>query len=288
MSIHEDQKKVNTDGWEEIFFSTKDAEISAKVKGRGEKVLICFHGYLQNKHLFDQVVVSIPADWQVISVDLPFFGDSRWVAEKPISPDFFSQLMQTIGRFCQGKEWHLMGFSMGGKMAMAMQLYATPKAKSIILIAPDGIRSNPWHRLIASRIAGNTLLRIISAYPQPFLQFTAFLHQKQIIDKLSYRVFRANFGTPTARDRFRTFLKVYGGIRFHLDDLKTQQTNHPAGWYLIWGRRDRVISPAAGRIFSKKIPQAQILIPEGGHMIIEDDPKAIRQLLDDILFSLHP
>ncbi|MEZ4771854.1 MAG: alpha/beta fold hydrolase [Bacteroidia bacterium] len=288
MPIQEDKKNIDTASWSEIVFSLKEAEISAKVKGTGEKVLICFHGYLQNKYLFDQVVESIPAGWQVVSVDLPFFGGSRWLSKDPISPGFFSNLMQAIETLCQGKEWYFMGFSMGGKIAMAMQLYATPKATSVILIAPDGIRSNPWYRLISSDLVGNTLLKIISAYPQPFLQFTAFLHKKKLIDKLSYRVFRANFGTKATRDWFRTFLKVYGGIRIHLNDLKALQTSHPAGWYLIWGRRDQVISPAAGKIFSKKIPQAQIIIPEGGHMIIEDDPFAIRQLLDEILFSLNP
>ncbi|MEZ4826182.1 MAG: alpha/beta hydrolase [Bacteroidia bacterium] len=284
MAVPDRENTIKGSPWKEILLSLPMADILVKHAGTGDHVLVCFHGYLQNRHFLDPVFGSIPPGWQIVSVDLPCFGGSRWKSPMSMDASFFISLMENLESVFTAQHWHFLGFSMGGKMAMAMHLYTKAKEETVILIAPDGIRSNPWHRLIASTFPGSFLFELVSRFPQPFIRIASFLNRKRILDKISYRVFIRNFGSKQAIKAFRTYLLVYGQIRFSLKELAKLQAAKPVEWYIIWGREDRVMSPGHAKRLTKKIPQAQIIVPEGGHMIISDDPFTVRKLLGDILF----
>lgn len=271
--------------WESFQLSFEEADIGLQTKGDGPQVLVCLHGYLQDRHLFEPLFENVPSGWRIILVDLPCFGESVWKSNTPMTQDFIQKFWQSIQARFKGDVWHLLGFSMGGKISMAIQTLENPQTQKVILIAPDGIRSNPWHRFAAETLPGKWVLKLIFRRPVPFLKLADIIYRKRWIDRMRHRVFMANFASLKNRQWFSEYLRIYGGIRLDIKNLAKNPYSRLTRWYVIWGRHDEVLSPKNVKRFRRYFPGTRIDIIEGKHLLIDHHAPEVRKILEQILWD---
>ncbi|EGN74487.1 putative pimeloyl-BioC--CoA transferase BioH [Idiomarina sp. A28L] len=94
--------------------------LSIHVQGSGEP-LVLLHGWGLNQAIWFPIRELLVRDFQVITVDLPGFGESAWNAGDKDFQHACSRVMEQLIQHI-GKPFHLVGWSLGGLFAMQMAL----------------------------------------------------------------------------------------------------------------------------------------------------------------------
>ena len=128
---------------------TRRERISILEAGRGEPVL-CLHGLGGTKASFLSTVAALADSYRVIAADLPGFGDS----DKPIGAAYdAAYFARSVGRLLDALELeraHLVGNSMGGRVAIEVGLSEPERADKIVLLSPAlaWLRESQWNKLL--------------------------------------------------------------------------------------------------------------------------------------------
>ncbi|MEM6346101.1 MAG: alpha/beta hydrolase [Bacteroidota bacterium] len=269
--------------WQAFHIDLPEARFALLEAGDGPNVLICFHGYEQSKALFVPLFEKIPMGWRIVLVDLPLYGETLWHDyEQGISDQLLRAFWAACGERYPEAKRHLFGFSMGGKFALSLQSSVRRGAESLILMAPDGIKSNFWHRVILSP-GGLSLNRWLDAHPNWILKPAKWLYLLKLLDPLSYRVVRLSYETASARERKSRQLMIYRALKVDYPRLSAQNDTK---WHLIWGKKDKILRVGLSQKFQKLLPQVKLHILEGGHMLIHEKRIEVADLLRQIMHSL--
>lgn len=104
-----------------------------QVSGTGEPILL-LHGFTGNKSHWDALTKVLSAQYQVITVDIIGHGDT----DSPPTPTRYSMhhsaddLMRLLTHL-QLKQCHLLGYSMGGRLALYTAVHHPQHIRSLIL-----------------------------------------------------------------------------------------------------------------------------------------------------------
>ncbi len=106
----------------------------------GSTLLIALHGFGESSNVFDRLDPSISKNKSLIAFDLPFHGKTEW--NKPeCSKEDIKQIIQVLLDEAQKSTCILLGFSLGGRIALSICPEMKEKVESLILLAPDGIHT---------------------------------------------------------------------------------------------------------------------------------------------------
>ncbi|MDW3651346.1 MAG: alpha/beta fold hydrolase [Bacteroidia bacterium] len=270
--------------WKSFEIALTQAKISGKEKGSGEHVLICIHGYLQDKHLFDRLWEKVPDNWIIVCIDMPLFGRSEWKKKhKPMNKKFLRKMWASFRQRYPNKELNLLGFSMGGKMAMNLVGMVKDPPENVILISPDGISRNVLQNFAMFNPLGKQVLKGFLRFPAPIIYASRFAYRLKLIDRFTHDFMYGNFGSAKLRKALRTYMLVYSGLKVPLKKLQKRTQEHQIKWQIIWGRQDGIISSKGIQRFQKLIPEAQGDFIETGHLVVDLKPKEVRKLLNQFL-----
>ena len=128
---------------------TSVGKISTLSAGEGDPV-ICVHGLGGTKASFLPTVAALADHHRVIAMDLPGFGDS----DKPIGAaydaPYFARAIEALLDELEIERAHLIGNSMGGRVAIEMGLLRPERTEKIALLSPAlaWLRSRRWRWLL--------------------------------------------------------------------------------------------------------------------------------------------
>jgi len=103
-----------------------------EISGSGKETLILLHGFMENLSIWDDIEPYISDDFQLVKVDLPGFGKSASIAEiqtMEIIADEIKKLVDDL----EVIDFHLLGHSMGGYVALAFAEKYPQDLKSLSL-----------------------------------------------------------------------------------------------------------------------------------------------------------
>jgi len=120
---------------------TRSGSWSIATVGEGEPVVL-IHGLGATKGSFLPTIAGLAPSFQVIAVDLPGFGDSWKPLDAPYHPPFFAAALVELLDALGIERAHLVGNSMGGRIALEMGLRHPARVGRLGLIAP----SLAWRR----------------------------------------------------------------------------------------------------------------------------------------------
>src|SRR4051794_9439188 len=129
--------------------STRSHSLSVMTAGEGEPV-IAIHGLGATKASFLPTVAALADTFRVIAVDLPGFGESDKPLGAPYDAPYFAR---AVGRLLEAMEIdcaHLVGNSMGGRVAIEVGLREPDRAGKLALLCPAlaWLRDRPWRGLL--------------------------------------------------------------------------------------------------------------------------------------------
>ncbi len=253
-------------------------------KGEGNKILICTHGYRQDKEQFIPLFEALPSGWKVIAFDQPMHGHTHW-ENKALCFDaiFFRKLWGLLIEKYPNTQWNLMGFSMGGKTAMMLHQQAPVAVHTIILIAPGGVYTTPLNRFFSYHTIGRPLFHFFLENPRSVMKVIEYSHRQKWIRPFQYRFLKAHFNNPETGQFLKRFTDIYRYFDFSLPAYGKFTQTQATEIHLIWGKQDEVVTVDQTELFLKHHPQTHLRLIEGRHNLIEEHLREISEIVHRIM-----
>ena len=124
---------------------TKDHSISLLEAGTGAPV-VAIHGLGATKASFLATVAALAPRFRVIAIDLPGFGDSSKPVGAPYDARWFGDAVVQLLDALELERAHIVGNSLGGRVALEIGLRAPERVDRLALLAPSMAwrRKRPW------------------------------------------------------------------------------------------------------------------------------------------------
>ena len=250
------------------------ATIRSLVAGDGPEPVVCLHGLGSNKASFFETVSALSPDHTVHAIDLPGFGGSSKPARGSYDAPYFARAvlgyMDAVGL----QSAHLVGNSMGGRIALELALADPDRAITVSLLAPAlAFRKRrelvPLVKLVRPELA---------AIPHPMrtasvrAYFWGLFARPERLDPAAADVaieeFCRTYRSRSARIAFFAALRnIYLDAPHGGSGLWTRLTTLLPPALFVWGDSDRLVPAGFSRHVARAIPSArQVILPECGHV----------------------
>lgn len=248
------------------FFDFQHSKLYYTKVGTGKKNLLLFHGFGQDHQAFNKIEEHLHTRYTIYSFDIFFHGISQWnKGEQPLEKLFWQKLIQEFLSEHKIETLSLLGFSMGGKFALAT-LEAFPKRiECIFLLAPDGIKTNLWYSLATYPTAFRSLFKSMISHPQRFKAIENFAVKVGLLDKGIVRFIESQMDTQEKRSRVYHAWVVFRHFKFDMVTIANIINSNKIGTMMIVGRYDKIITIRNMDHLVKKLKDYRLEILETGH-----------------------
>src|SRR6478672_303024 len=241
----------------------RGACISSLTAGAGREHVILIHGLGGGKSSFYETVSALAPRYTVHAIDLPGFGASSKPVRGAYDADFFARHVLRFMDALSIDRAHLVGNSMGGRVAIEVGLQAPGRTRTLSLLAPSmaWLRGRQWWPLV--RLARPELAALPHALGSEqvrrrFLDLIANPHQvdPEIADVAAdefLRTYRAGMARvaffKAARNIYLEKPHGQGGFWTRLERLQPPPL-------FVWGSEDRLVPARFSRHVEAILPDA--------------------------------
>lgn len=241
--------------------------------GRGSEVILCLHGFGRSAGDFEVFRELIQPHQRLIAINLFAHGKSEFPADRiskqPLKPEEWCGLIRLLMAQCNFSHFHLIGYSMGGRIAMITLKHMPEQVISCTLLAPDGLKINLLYRFVSDTSAGRKLYRSIIQRPGWLLKLTSILEKLGILGKKLVRFVHVQLETRAKRQLVYDSWLIHRLMFPDLGNLAATVEQHRIPFMMIFGKYDAIIPPKLAqrllRHFHKKPP---VVLLAAGHRLI--------------------
>jgi pimeloyl-ACP methyl ester carboxylesterase len=260
--------------------------ISYVQAGTGPATVICIHGLGGTKGSFLPTVAALADEYRVIALDLPGFGDSDKPIAAPYDAAYFAEATVGLLDALNIDKAHVIGNSMGGRVALELGFEHPERVDRIALLAPSlaWLRERKWAAALRFVRPELGLLQIA---PKP------------IVEAVVQRFIPGSRDGWTAIgvDEFmRAYLQPRGRAAFYAAarNIYLEEPHGENGFWtrlaaleshclFVWGKRDNVVPISFAYHVEQALPHAQHVEIDCGHVPQVERPAethaAIKQFL---------
>ena len=247
----------------------KSSQIAYYVYGSGANVVFCFHGYGLTGESFAVLQQVLQADFTLICLDFPFHGATNWQEGDSFTDKNLWEIINQINPNAN-VSFSLMGYSMGGRIALQL-LQDHPKSiKQVALIAPDGLKFNWWQEIATQTAIGNQLFKFTMRHPQwlfAFIKVASLLH---LINKTREKFTLAYISEEQERQLLYKRWCTMRAFKPRLSLLRQCIEQYKIPVNLLFGEYDKIITTSQGLAFKKQEPLISIRVLKCGHQILKE------------------
>ena len=243
--------------------------ISYRRFGEGDDLLLCLHGYGEDAASFLFLEKILGQEYDLIALDLPFHGLTDWKEGLLFTcGDLMNIIDQIVGN--SSKSFAVLGYSMGGRVALQLLQSYPNRIRKLILIAPDGLHHNICHKLSTQTFIGNKLFAYTMKRPNWMFGLMKLLTATRLFNKSIFNFVHYYLDDPDSRlllyKRWTTMRKFNPNQYL----LKKEITEKKIPICMLFGKYDRVILTKNGLKFQKGL-EAFIRIKEleAGHQLLK-------------------
>jgi pimeloyl-ACP methyl ester carboxylesterase len=258
----------------------KSSRINYYRFGEGVRPVICFHGYGEEARSFEFLAKYAGDDYCFYSLDLPFHGETEWKEGLNCTVGDLINIIQVMLRMDEtdrgfdgvaSRELALMGYSLGGRVALCMYESMNEKVNRIVLLAPDGLKVNFWYWIATQTMIGNKLFAFTMKNPAWFFSWLKLFRRLGMVNVSVFKFVNFYIGNPTIRRLLYERWTALRKLRPHLNRIKTLIRKYRPALRLVYGKHDRIILPVVGEKFKKAVDdQCRIIVLESGHQVLQE------------------
>jgi pimeloyl-ACP methyl ester carboxylesterase len=260
---------------------TKTHRISLLEAGTGAPA-IAIHGLGATKASFLATVAALAPRFRVIAIDLPGFGDSDKPVGAPYDARFFAKSVVELLDALELESAHVIGNSLGGRVALEVGLQAPDRARRLALLAPSlaWLRKRPWAP--ALRVV-RPELGLLPHAPRPVVE--------RILDRTMPEA-RDGWAAAGIDEFLRSFSTARGRAAFYAAarQIYLEEPDGKDGFWprlrelrvpslFVWGRRDSLVPLAFARHVTEAVPAAEHLELDCGHVPQMERPRETHEAI---------
>ena len=251
---------------EQLAFKYQETTLYFLKAGKGSQTLLAFHGFGQDHQAFTELFEKLSNQYTIYTFDIFFHGKSEWSkGETPLEKSFWKELLTEFLSHYKIERFNLLGFSMGGKFALA-SLEAFPgKIDKVFLLAPDGIKTSAWYSLATYPVALRKLFRSMITNPNRFYAIAHFSVKIGIIDKGILRFVESQMSTKEKREQVYYSWVVFRHLKFDVNRIASIINANNINLTLVIGKYDKIITLKNMQSLLIRLKTYNLEIPETGH-----------------------
>lgn len=261
--------------------------------GGDAPVMLLLHGISSSLDYFGPSISLLARSFRVLGLDLLGFGES----DKPRAIDYSLRLYaDLIHEFLRktGAADHAgvyaTGHSVGGKYLLATAPLYPDVFTKLVLSNTDGFVALPaFARMLSLPGVRHALKPIVTGERVAAKMLDVAMHDRRAVESETYRrvldIARDHDAFETVMNLNRNMFELdltRTGLRARLRELKLPVL-------IIWGDRDRYISPKVARIVQRELPHSKLLVfRECGHSPMLEYPERFSEAITEFVFQEPP
>jgi pimeloyl-ACP methyl ester carboxylesterase len=237
----------------------------------------CFHGYGEEAGSFSFLDKHAGHLYTFFSVDLPFHGQTEWNEGFTCTPGDIQQIIEGIIKLenlqlqTSNLQLSLIGFSLGGRVALSLYEKMPSQIAKLVLIAPDGLVVNPWYWLATQTWMGNKIFAFTMKKPYWFFGLLKLLNKLKLVNTSIFKFVNYYIGDKDVRRLLYARWTTLRKLKPHLPAVKSLITKNKTAVRLLYGKHDRIILPVRGEKFQAGIKEyCTLTIIESGHQLLHE------------------
>ncbi len=250
--------------------------LAYRIYGRGPRPAIAFHGYGGTGRNFEKLEEALKDRFTTYAVDIFFHGESSFPtgrsADEPITPEEFTTLMHAFMDHLGVKEALMIGFSLGGRLALTCIERMPERCSGLWLFAPDGLVRFPWYRAASKWGWGRSIYRRFVTDPRRVHWLFDRARDLRFISDRRHQFLKGHTSDTIRR---QLVYDVWLSLRLLEPDLRAVGANlkkHELRAEVFLGRYDKVIRPAWGKNLKRHAPdRVHLHLLETGHQVVSPD-----------------
>ncbi len=233
--------------------------------GKGKQLLLALHGYAENAIAFLTLSEALSERYTIIALDLPFHGETIWRSES-FAPKDIQAIIELILANEKQDSFALMGYSLGGRLALMMVDHFDSRLQALWLIAPDGLENRWVDRMMkVPRFLRKKLYHWVEQ-PDWLINFAKRLYRWKLVTGFVPKFLQSELSTPARRDRaFGIWTSLDYFHLVPLPQLKRKLIARELPVKLFFGKKDKIIPAHLGTSLSKGAKHIEFQLLEGGH-----------------------
>ncbi|WP_143308127.1 alpha/beta fold hydrolase [Chitinophaga vietnamensis] len=252
----------------EFYLSYEKSRFHGACEGTGDQLLICLHGFGETAMHFQPLTATLGDTFTIVALDMPLHGGTQWNEGRAFEKEDLAAVIRMVLQQ-QGKErYSLLGYSMGGRLALCLVEKMAPQINHLILAAADGLRNNPWHMFVTQTGVGNKIFKYNTHHPQLFFALLNGWRKLGLLNQSVYKFALHRMDQPEKRIQV---YEIWTLMRRMMPDkryCKQLLSRYNIATLLIFGKYDRVIPPVLGKRFADGSFPCKMLVLEKGHQLI--------------------
>lgn len=229
--------------------------------GTGPLVLLV-PGQSLTHTMWDDVWPVLARTHRVVLVDPRGTGRSRSLGPTPLTTQLLADDLARVLDQLAGERAHVVGFSMGGRVAQAFALRPPDRLASLVLVATGPGRG---HEVARPQAATHALLTadrdaLLGYFLTPDYLAAHPEAAARVLPDVPRATTRAHFAASRAH-----------GVWDQLPQIS-------APTLVLHGADDELTPPGSARLLAERIPGARLAVVPGRHGVLPESPEALRLL----------
>jgi len=261
------------------FLETTFGQLAYEKHGTGKNIYLLFHGFGMNMKSYQPFIKSRRAEDCYLVFDIFYHGNSSWRSvDQPLTKSIWKKIIDQLMDAEKFDRFHLVGYSMGGKFSLNTYELFPDKVDSMLLMAPDGIKTGFWYNQTAYPKALNRLFKNVIFKPERFFKLMDFLGGLGLLGSSIRKFVRSQMQTRTMRAQLYFTWVVFKPLRPDLGAIIKAARKYNTPITLITGEFDKMVTSKNLAHFSTKIPHLNAVELACGHNdLIEETVKYLRK-----------
>lgn len=261
------------------FLKTTFGNLAYERYGKGDEVFLLFHGFGQSMKVYAPFLALRKADQSYLVFDVFYHGQSSWkTVGRKLTKEVWAEIMVQLMAEEKFETFHLIGYSMGGKFCLVTYELFPDRVKSLLLMAPDGIKTGFWYNMATFPGYMNQLFKRVVFQPDRFFRIIDFLHSLGLLQSSLIKFVKSQMQTRTMRAQVYFTWSVFKPLQPDIGKIIVFMRKYGTPATLVTGRFDKMITSQNLQRFSLKIPHLQNIELDCGHNdLIEQTSKYLEK-----------
>jgi pimeloyl-ACP methyl ester carboxylesterase len=245
--------------------------------GNGSQKMLCFHGFGMHGKQFKALEPTLGNTYTFYGFDLFFHKETKLkdqnlaAVKRGISK---KELAKLITEFCEYEHinrFSVIGYSMGTHYATTVVEEMGSRVDAYIVAAPSSIYPGKLIHFFSKYKLGNKLLEKLVLSEKALIRMLGLSKTLGLIDDVGRDILYKEINTPELRFNLYACFIYLRLLETNKPQLIKTLTQGNIRSIFIFGKRDKMYPPAIGKAFFANFKQAEIIILDENHELINQN-----------------